>query len=126
MFELVPPQIAPWGIEVIIYFFLIGTAAMVFVTAAASTVFGPVAAPISKNFRKTGSIIALVLLAVCVALLIADLGQPSRFLNPILYFRWTSPISWGSLFLPLFGLAILGFLYGLKTGQPAIKRWSAV
>lgn len=126
MFETVPAHVAPWGIEVIIYFFLIGTAAMVFVTAAASTVFGPVAIPISRKFRETGSIIALVLLAVCVALLIADLGEPSRFLNPILYFHWTSPISWGALFLPLFGLAILGFLYGLKTGHTAIRRWSAI
>jgi formate-dependent nitrite reductase membrane component NrfD len=126
MFELVPPQIAPWGIEVIIYFFLIGTAGMVFVTAAASTVFGPVAAPVSEGFRRTGSIIALALLAVCVALLIADLGQPSRFLNPILYFRWTSPISWGSLLLPLFGLAIVGFLYGLMTDHGTIQRWSAI
>lgn len=125
MFEYLPPQIAPWGVEVIIYFFLIGTAGMVFTAAAAPNVFGSVAAPF-KNFQITGSIIALVILAICIPLLIADLGQPSRFLNPILYFRWTSPISWGTLFLPLFGLAIIGFLYGLITGHATIQRVGAI
>jgi len=125
MFEYMPMHIAPWGLEIVIYFFLIGTASMVFAVAAAATTFGNVAAPF-KSFELTGAIITLVLLLVVAPLLIMDLAQPWRFLNPILYFRWTSPLSWGATFLLLFGLSILGFLYGIYTDHPYIKRVSAV
>lgn len=125
MFEYSWLSIAPWGIEIIIYFFLIGTAAMTFVVAAGPNLFGEVAAPF-KSFQVPGAIIALVLLAVVVPLLIFDLTQPWRFLNTILYLRWTSPLFWGSLFLPLFGLSILGFLYGIYTGHPRIQRISSI
>jgi len=125
MFEYLPMHIAPWGIEIVIYFFLIGTASMVFAVAAGATTFGTIAAPF-KNFEITGSIVALVILAAVVPLLIFDLSQPTRFLNTILYTRWTSPLFWGSLFLPLFGLSILGFLYGIYTEHAAVQRFSAV
>ena len=125
MFEYLPMQIAPWGIEIVIYFFLIGTASMVFAVAAGPATFGKIAEPL-KNFEVTGAILSLVILAAVVPLLILDLSQPTRFLNPILYFRWTSPLSWGSVFLPLFGLAILGFLYGIYREKPVIQRYSAI
>jgi len=125
MFEYTQYNIAPWGYELALYFFLIGTAAMVFVAAAAPNVFGKVAAPF-QNFQITGMIVALAILLVCAALLIIDLAQPSRFLYPILYFHWTSPLSWGALFLPLFGLSIIGFIYGVKTGKAGITKWSGI
>ena len=125
MFEYLPTNIAPWGVEIVIYFFLIGTASMVFAVAAGPTTFPNVAAPF-KNFEFTGAIVALVMLAGVVPLLIADLSQPTRFLNPIIYFRWTSPLSWGAIFLPLFGLAILGFLYGRYKKNATIQRTSAI
>jgi len=125
MFEYMPMNVAPWGEEIIIYFFLIGTAAMTFAVAAGPKVFGAVAAPF-KSFQIPGAIVTLVLLAAVVPLLIFDLSQPWRFLNPILYFRWTSPLSWGSVFLPLFGLSILGFIYGHYTDRPGTQRLSAV
>lgn len=125
MFEYMQYNIAPWGYELALYFFLIGSAAMVFVAAAAPNVFGRVAAPF-LNFQLTGMILALVILLASAVLLIVDLGQPARFLYPILYFHWTSPLSWGALFLPLFGLSIVGFIYGLKTGNGTIMKWSGV
>lgn len=125
MFEYMPTNIAPWGIEIIIYFFLIGTASMTFAVAAGPATFGRVAAPF-KSFEVTGSIAALVILAGVVPLLIYDLSQPWRFLNPILHFRWTSPLSWGSVFLPLFGLSILTFLYGHYSEKAGILRLSAI
>jgi len=125
MFEYMQYNIAPWGYELALYFFLIGSAAMVFVAAAAPNVFGKVAAPF-QNFQLTGMILALVILLASAVLLIVDLGQPARFLYPILHFHWTSPLSWGALFLPLFGLAIVGFIYGLKTGNSAIMQWSGI
>ena len=125
MFEYMQFNIAPWPWELALYFFLIGTAGMVFVAAAAPKVFGNVAAPF-EGFQKTGMAVALLLLLVCAPLLIFDLGKPSRFLYPILYFHWTSPLSWGSLFLPLFGLAIIGFLYGLYTSNANFMKWSGI
>ncbi len=125
MFEYMEYNIAPWGASIAAYFFLIGTAGMVFTIAAAPNVFGAVAAPFTK-FQQTGAIIALVLLAICVPLLILDLGQPSRFFYPILYFRWTSPLSWGAVFLPMFGLCIVGFIYGLLKKDQKMLRWTGI
>ncbi len=121
MFEFNQYNIAPWGYEIVIYFFLIGMAAMTFIYAAAPAVFGGifdgVAGKAMQPFQKTGMIAALILLLISGPLLIADLGQPSRFLFPIIYFHWTSPLSWGSLFLPLFGLSIVGYLFALINGK---------
>jgi formate-dependent nitrite reductase membrane component NrfD len=120
MFEYSEFNIAPWGWEIAAYFFLIGTAAMTFVYAAAPAVFGNIFGGIARSmepFQKVGMLAALVLLAICGPLLIMDLGTPDRFLYPILYFHWTSPLSWGALFLPLFGLCIVGFLFALWTDR---------
>lgn len=125
MFEYMQYNIAPWPEMLAIYFFLIGTAAMVFVAAAAPNVFGAVAEPL-RDFQKIGTIAALVLLGVSAPLLILDIGQPARFLYPLIYFHWTSPLSWGSLFLPLFGLSMLVFLYGVFTAKSEMTRWGAI
>ena len=129
MFEYMQYNIAPWGHDIVIYFFLIGVAGMTFVYAAAPAVFGNVfggAAKAMEPFQKTGLIASLVLLLICGPLLIIDLGQPSRFLYPILYFHWTSPLSWGTLFLPLFGLCIIGFYYGKMKENTGLMRLSGI
>lgn len=129
MFEYMEYNIAPWGYEIAIYFFLIGMAAMTFVYAAAPAVFPNVlhgAAKSLEPFQKTGMIISLILVVICVPLLIMDLGQPGRFLYPIIYFHWTSPLSWGSLFLPLFVVCILGFIFGLSKGNTRLMRLSGI
>jgi formate-dependent nitrite reductase membrane component NrfD len=116
MFEYDIHHIGPWGYDIAIYFFLIGTAGMVYVLASAPAVFGG-AAKAMEPFQKTGMVVSLILLLICTPLLIVDLGQPARFLYPIIYFHWTSPLSWGALFLPLFGLCIVGYFYALLTGK---------
>jgi formate-dependent nitrite reductase membrane component NrfD len=129
MFEYMDYNIAPWGHEIVIYFFLIGAAGMTFVYAAAPAVFGNVFGGAAKSlepFQRIGLLVSLVLLLICAPLLIMDLGQPGRFLYPILYFHWTSPLSWGSLFLPLFGLCIVGFLYGHIQGKSGLMRLTGI
>jgi formate-dependent nitrite reductase membrane component NrfD len=129
MFEYMNYNIAPWGHEIVIYFFLIGAAGMTFVYAAAPAVFGNVFGGAAKSlepFQRIGLLASLVLLLICVPLLIMDLGQPERFLYPILYFHWTSPLSWGSLFLPLFGLCIVGFLFGHIKGNTGLMRLTGI
>lgn len=120
MFEYSEFNIAPWGWEIAVYFFLVGMAGMTFIYAAAPSVFGNIFGGIARSmepFQKIGMIAALVLLLICGPLLIYDLGTPERFLYPILYFHWTSPLSWGTLFLPLFGLCIVGYLFALLTNK---------
>lgn len=129
MFEYMQYNIAPWGWEIVLYFFLIGTAAMTFVYAAAPAVFGNVFGGIAKSmepFQKTGMVAALILLLICGPLLIMDLGQPTRFLYPILHFHWTSPLSWGASFLLLFGLCIVGFFWGLTKGDKRLMKLTGI
>jgi formate-dependent nitrite reductase membrane component NrfD len=129
MFEYMQYNIAPWGHEIVVYFFLIGAAGMTFVYAAAPVVFGNIFGGVAKSmesFQKIGLLISLVLLAICGPLLIMDLGQPGRFLYPIIYFHWTSPLSWGSLFLPMFGLCIIGFYYGSINGNHGLMRLTGI
>jgi len=125
MFEYVQYNIAPWPWQLALYFFLIGTAGMTFVAAAAPVVFGKVAQPF-ENTQQLGLIISLLLLVICAPLLISDLGMPERFLYPIIYFHWTSPLSWGSLFLPMFGASILGFWWGKMQGSEQMMKWSGI
>ncbi len=121
MFEYMPYNVAPWGTELSVYFFLIGMAAMTFVLSAAPNVFGGAAASLSP-VQKPGLIITLVIIAVCGVLLIDDLGQPARFLNVLIYFHASSPLSWGSLFLVLFVGSIVLFGWGLIGGSPDILK----
>lgn len=125
MFEYMPMNVAPWGIEIVIYFFLIGLAAMTFILAAAPETFGAAGAPF-RDAEVPGALVTLVILAISGPLLIADLTQPMRFLNPIIYFRPSSPLSWGSVLLILFGLSVLAFLYGRFYDKPGIRRTAAV
>jgi len=125
MFEYVQYNIAPWPWQLALYFFLIGTAGMTFVAAASPAVFGKVAEPF-ENSQKSSLIVSLLLLIVCGPLLISDLGMPERFLYPIIYFHWTSPLSWGSLFLPLFGAAIIGFWWGKIQDNAQLMKWSGI
>ena len=129
MFEYAEFNIAPWGYEIAVYFFLIGIAGMTFVYAAAPAVFGNLFGGVARSmepFQRVGLIAAFVLLLICSVLLIVDLGTPERFLYPILYFHWTSPLSWGALFLPLFGLCILGFFFGLSRSDPKLMRITGI
>ncbi len=125
MFEFSEFNIAPWGWEITVYFFLIGTAGMTYIYAAAPAVFGNIFGGIARSmepFQKVGMLAALLLLLISGPLLIIDLGMPERFLYPILHFHWTSPLSWGALFLPLFGLCIVGFLLALWTNQERLLK----
>lgn len=122
MFEYSWFHIAPWGAELSTYFFLIGMGGMAFVLASAPEVFGTAAAMRLKAVQMPALVVALIVLVICGPLLIMDLGQPGRFLYPILYFHWTSPLSWGSVFLLLFGACVVVFGFGLIRGQTELLR----
>lgn len=125
MFEHMNYHLAPWGVELAIYFFLIGLAAATFVLAAAPRVFGG-AARAFEPVQRPATAVAIVVAAVCVPLLIADLGQPQRFLYPILYFHPSSPLSWGTLLVPLFILAMVVYFWALWRENERLAKIAGV
>lgn len=125
MFEYLPYNVAPWGWELAVYFFLIGMASMAFVIAAAPNVFGGSASALTSVQRPT-ILVVLALIAVCGVLLIMDLGQPSRFLYPIIYFHASSPLSWGSVLLVLFVASIVLFGWALMQGNARLAKTMGV
>lgn len=125
MFEYNWHHIAPWGWELSIYFFLIGTAGMAYVLATAPDMFGGKFESL-RPLQVPGLLLAFVVTLICAPLLIFDLGQPARFLYPIIYFHWTSPLSWGSVFLLLFAACIpLSWWFG-RTGQKDLLKPLAI
>ncbi|OJX78612.1 NrfD/PsrC family molybdoenzyme membrane anchor subunit [Magnetospirillum sp. 64-120] len=118
MFEYMNFHIAPWGWELSVYFFLIGTAGMAYALATAPVMFGGRFEAL-RPLQLPGLVLAFVIVLICGPLLIHDLGQPMRFLYPILYFHWTSPLSWGSLFLLMFAACVVLFWWFDRAGNTA-------
>ncbi|MBF0427176.1 MAG: polysulfide reductase NrfD [Magnetococcales bacterium] len=125
MFEYMSFNIAPWGSELTIYFFLIGMGGMSFALATSPSMFGK-AFKVFEPVQMMGLGAAFLVVAICGPLLITDLGQPGRFLYPIIHFHWTSPLSWGATFLVLFTACIVIYAWGLKTGQTGILKPVAI
>ncbi len=121
MFEYMQFNISPWGWELAVYFFLVGMASMSFAMVAAPNVIGG-AMSVFEPLQRSTSMLVLVLLAICSVLLIMDLGQPSRFLYPLIYFHASSPLSWGSLFFVLFGICVVGFLSAQIMGKSSLLK----
>lgn len=96
-------QVAGWPwYYVAVYFFLGGIAAGSYLLAAIADVFGD--SEVDAPLIKTGHYLALLLIAICPVLLIADLGRPERFWRMLTQFKWDSPVSLGSWGLFLFGV----------------------
>jgi formate-dependent nitrite reductase membrane component NrfD len=99
-----------WPILIDVYFFLGGLAGGAFVIATVATLLDP------RRFRdvaRVGYYLALVALIPCPIILIVDLGVPARFMNMMLHFNATSPMSMGAW--ALFGFSACAFLAALLT-----------
>jgi hypothetical protein len=88
---LKPPT---WTWEVPAYFFLGGISGMSACIAFAAQLFQ---AP--TNLIRLALWVGFIGAAICPALLISDLGRPTRFLNMLRVFKWRSPMSMGSWIL---------------------------
>ncbi|HEY6329754.1 MAG TPA: NrfD/PsrC family molybdoenzyme membrane anchor subunit, partial [Blastocatellia bacterium] len=103
------PMLKPpvWTWEVPLYFFIGGVSGISAAMAFAAQLFDKDPA-ISRALLW----IALAGAAICPALLIADLGRPSRFLNMLRVFKLRSPMSNGAWILVASGagafLAVAG------------------
>src|SRR5438132_7597521 len=89
-----------WKAAVPAYFYVGGVAGASAALGAAATWSG---SPLLGGLVRKTRLIAAGGAAVSAALLIEDLGRPSRFLNMLRVFRPTSPMSVGSWVLAAFG-----------------------
>ena len=121
------PALKPpvWTWEVPLYFFLGGISGVSECLAFAAQIFHPDDAIIRALLW-----IALIGAAICPALLIADLGRPSRFLNMLRVFKPQSPMSMGAWILVAFsGCAFLSLasheliLHGFTAVLFVAARW---
>jgi hypothetical protein len=122
------PALKPpvWTWEVPLYFFIGGISGVSSSIAFAAHIFGAEAGLI-----RLALWIALIGAAICPALLIADLGRPSRFLNMLRMFKLRSPMSMGSWILVAFsGCAFLALaanevaIYGYSFPILSAIRWA--
>ncbi|MCL4425767.1 MAG: polysulfide reductase NrfD [Firmicutes bacterium] len=109
-----PPH---WGTLASIYLFLASASAGSLFISILSPVFGW---KTSSSLTRPGACAALLLLLLAPVPLLLELGQPGRFLNLLnpANFNPRSPMSWGSWFLVLYGLALLIYIWILQGGRP--------
>ncbi len=89
-----------WAWSIVWYFFLGGIAGGAYFLAAIADYFG---GPRERQMAKVGYYVAVPLVVMCSAILILDLGTPTRFLNMLRVFKWGSPMSVGAWGLAVFG-----------------------
>lgn len=126
MFEFNAFNIAPWGHELVIYFWLIGTIGMTYILASVPVLTTGTSEAFAK-VQKPAYILAFIALLVCGVLLITDLGQPQRFMNILIYHHMSSPLVWGSILLLGFGacMALVLFSLFIKSDENLL-RWAAL
>jgi formate-dependent nitrite reductase membrane component NrfD len=92
-----------WTPEVSAYFFLGSLSAGAYVLSRLAGRFGDGQ---YREVRKMGTLVAAAALAQCPPLLIADLGDPSRFHHMLRVFKPTSPMNRGAWTLTAYGGAV--------------------
>lgn len=114
---------APWKEEIPAYLFLGGLAAGSGMIAAGARLAG------LEELRRRNQYVAMAALGGSVAVLVKDLGRPSRFLNMMRTVKLTSPMSVGTWILSAYGgltaAATATELVARKVPQKYPKvRWS--
>jgi Polysulphide reductase, NrfD len=104
-----------WTWEIPVYFFTGGMAGASAGLAYLSELRG------NRTLARNAWAVALGGIAVSPALLISDLGKPSRFLNMLRVFKVTSPMSVGSWILTAAGAVITASVAGVapRLAKPA-------
>lgn len=113
-----------WPSTYAYYFFVIGISAALFFISGLSWFREEF-----KSLRTSSFYLSFALLVVGGLLLISDLSQPMRFiytLNPF-YWNFTSPLTWGSILLVLFGAASVAYFLAMqKNDQTLAKRLAVI
>ena len=89
----------PWGAWVAFYIFFVGLSAGAFLLSSLVYVFG------MYQFERIGRaalLSAIVSMGVALAFIGIDLGRMDRSALPLVYFHWSSPLSWEVRFYILY------------------------
>ena len=103
-------QSAHWPFLIDVYFFLGGLAGGAFVIATAALIVDAVR---YRDVSRVGYYLALAALVPCPVILVVDLGVPIRFMNMVMTFNPSSPMSMGAW--ALLGFSAAAFLAALFT-----------
>jgi formate-dependent nitrite reductase membrane component NrfD len=106
-----------WPLLIDVYFFLGGIAGGAFVVATVANLLDPAR---YRAVVRAGYYLALLALLPCPILLIVDLGVPARFVNMLLAFNTSSPMSMGAWALLAF--SVMAFLAALFTFLQDTRR----
>lgn len=110
-------DLVPWGMLIVIHFFLSGMAAGSFIASAAASYLDEEK---YKKIASAGAYLALLSIMVDVPVLIFDLDRPLRFITLLYRGSITAPLTWGVWFL--IGLGLLSVLnIALQRGMGALK-----
>lgn len=114
---------AAFGPLIILYFFLAGLSAGLFLISSLNPVFG------LKKFEplaKPTSVMALATLIPGLLALILDLGQPLRALSLFFRVNLSSIMSWGSFILLIYGIVSLIYTWFLWKEDRRSKLWGKI
>ncbi len=112
-------DLVPWGMLIVIHFFLSGMAAGSFITSAAASYLDEEK---YKKIASAGAYLALFSIMVDVPVLILDLDRPLRFITLMYRGSITAPLTWGVWFLMGLGLFSL-FNIALHRGMGQAKDY---
>lgn len=111
-----------FGLPILLYFFLSGTAGGAFICSTLLTIFAKEEK--KKKLALYEAIISLVCLILGATILFLDIGHPARawrlFVIPLL--NPTSAISWGSIILPAHFTMLCVYIYSLITENKLLAR----
>lgn len=112
-------SLVPWGMLIVIHFFLSGMAAGSFVASAAASYLDDER---YKKIASAGAYLALLSIMVDVPILILDLDRPLRFITLLYRGSITAPLTWGVWFL--MGLGLFSVLnIALQRGIESVKSY---
>ena len=114
--------LVPWGMLIVIHFFLSGMAAGSFIASAAASYLDDEK---YKKIASAGAYLALFSIMVDVPILILDLDRPLRFITLLFRGSITAPLTWGTWFL--IGLGLFSLLnIALQRGMEAVRGFKPV
>lgn len=111
--------LVPWGMLIVIHFFLSGMAAGSFITSAAASYLDEEK---YKKIASAGAYLALFSIMIDVPILLLDLDRPLRFITLMYRGSITAPLTWGVWFLTGLGLFSL-FNIALHRGMGPVKDY---
>lgn len=124
-YDVSPIKKAPWGWEIILYFFLGGIAGTSYLIATLADFLGGMQ---DTNLTRAGRYLSFVAITISPVLLILDLGRPERFHHMLRVIKLRSVMSLGTWGVTLFGICS-GYTAAYQAAQdgvfnrlPLIKR----